>query len=143
MHNLDAKGRAITRWSRPTVLLVVQVPVRLLVFRNRSESVSRFLTVRAHTPWLRVLPPSRKAIFSAQFPVCRQTRSCGFSVKAATLLLGDYAVAPHSCDRFFGTVMANFELACPSLLNPCSDTSEMGHMLLLRSKEEHHVSCAE
>jgi hypothetical protein len=82
---------------------------------------------------------------------CRLRITSGWPTNQELRILGqdhdtttrDYAVAPHSCDRFFGTVMANFELACPSLLNPCSDTSEMGHMLLLRSKEEHHVSCAE
>ncbi len=49
-----------------TAVLVVLVTVRLSVFRNCSETVSRFLTERAHAAWLRALPPSRKAIILAR-----------------------------------------------------------------------------
>ena len=35
----------------------------LLVFRNCSETLSRFLSERAHAALLRALPPSRKATF--------------------------------------------------------------------------------
>ena len=52
----------ITRWAT----------VRTLLFRNCSDTFSRFLTERHHSAWSRASPLIRKAILSAQLAVWRR-----------------------------------------------------------------------